>query len=282
MPAHGIGVAGVFFLQLFLRERILVVHLDPTLQEGIGQLNLHVLDEVHNETAAENMLRVAVELTRQLLGHLFAEVLFSSNHVLAEDLDPQALVVLSGGEALDFFDFKTELTLQVVDLFVGDAEHLSEVLVSVRNLMRVDIEGVSDLRSGQGFAGFSFVEVLERDVGIAFDAAFEGFAGIIQLSEMADEQVRIRGEFLFADASVATGMVAHGSFDGLFVHLDDVAGELGAASEAQVDFWSETNFVGEGEVFRLFPIAGSLCAGLGNGVAEYVNLFLGDVGAQFF
>ena len=144
-----------------------------------------------------------------------------------------------------------------MDLFVGDAEHLSEVLVSVRNLMRVDIEGVSDLRSGQGFAGFSFVEVLERDVGIAFDAAFEGFAGIMQLSEMADEQVRIRGEFLFADASVATGMVAHGSFDGLFVHRDD-------------------------EVFRLFPIAGSLCAGLGNGVAEYVNLFLGDVGAQFF
>ena len=152
----------------------------------------------------------------------------------------------------------------------------------MRYLVRVDIKGVADFRAGQGLAGFFVVEVFECDVGIAFDAAFEGFAGIIQLGEMADEQIRVRSDFLFADASVATGVVGHGSFDSLFVHLDDVAGELGAASEVQVDFRSEADFVGEGEVFWLFPISRRFCAGFRNGVAENFNLFLGDVGAQFF
>ena len=111
LPTHRVGVAGVFLLQLLIGQWILVVHLDPTLQEGVGHLNLHVLDEVHNEPAAENVLRIAVELIRQLLGHFLAEVLLGADHVFAEDFVPKALVVFCGGEALDFFDFESELSL---------------------------------------------------------------------------------------------------------------------------------------------------------------------------
>ena len=67
LPAQGLGVTGVLFLHLLRRQWVFVGQHDPALEERVGQLHFHVVNEVHHEATTEHPLGISVKVAVEVL-----------------------------------------------------------------------------------------------------------------------------------------------------------------------------------------------------------------------
>ena len=95
------------------------------------------------------MLGIAVKLTVQFFRNFFPEFFFSGHHVFSEHLVPQLLIVIMRRKAFDLLHLKLEVALQIMNLLVTDAEHFAQIIVPVRNFMRIQCERIAHFCPGK-------------------------------------------------------------------------------------------------------------------------------------
>ena len=79
--------------------------------------------------------------------------------------------------------------------------------------------------------------MLQSNVGIALDAAFQGLVGSVELHKVPHDEVAVRCYFRFADGAVAPAMIFCCRLNRFLIHLDDVTDEFCTSSEFQGDLW---------------------------------------------
>ena len=87
----------------------------------------------------------------------------------------QGLVDLVGLEALHLFHSEAEGPFQTVHLFVGDAQHALEVVMSTAHFVRINVHGRARLQAQQRFGCFFVLDKLKADGAVAGDAIFQQF-----------------------------------------------------------------------------------------------------------